>query len=49
MAAWVEKFHRASAHHRRHEIRVVEWSLAADAVNEQLWTEATQVDYADRP
>lgn len=33
MKDWAEQFRRETARFSRHEIRVVEWSLAADAVN----------------
>lgn len=40
MVDWVAKFHRMTAHYRRHEIRVVDWSLAADAVNMAIYDDS---------
>jgi hypothetical protein len=40
MAAWVEQFRRETAQYRRHEIRVVDWSLAIDAVNMAIFDDS---------
>jgi len=40
MKDWAEQFRRETARFSRHEIRVVEWSLAADAINMAIFDDS---------